>query len=686
MAVTVTTEWLRDFVEFDLAPGDVAEKLTAVGLAVDSVTPLTGYEIEEAVLELDLTSNRGDCWSVLGVARELAAALGKKVRPPKMKPRTAGRPAKVEVRAPDLCPRYTARVIRDVKIGPSPEWMQRRLEAVGIRPISNVVDITNYVLIEMGQPMHAFDVSLLAGGRIVVRRARDGEQMELIDGTVKTLTAEDLVIADAERPVALAGVMGGANTEIRESTESVLLESAQFNPLSTRRTRKTLGVETESSVRFEHGVDPVGVELASRRAAYLLAEHAGGKVAPGVTDSNPKAYRPPKVRLRHSRIARLLGCEVPDADARRILKSLGFAQASAKKSKGEVVTVWTVPSWRQDVWTEVDLIEEVARVYGYDRLAGRATMRVFPVKHCPAYLTRKKAREVLTGLGYTEIVGASFFSPDKVRMAGEPGHVVRNPARAEEGMLRTSLLPSLLAAKRANENAGRPAVALFEVAPVCLPGKREPKELLAAVCDGRPDVAYGNVKGVLERTVGALAPGMTENVVDSTGRVVGRNVGFILRSKDDEKADVLSLDLAPIGAIGLVDRELVSKWDLKNRPAYLELHLDELVKRAGGPVQARDLPRFPAIARVVTLDLPESVTWERIEKEAAKLPQEWRSEPRFVPPVFKDKSKLGAYDKAITLRVEYRAGDRTLTDEDVKAPHEEFVAKLCAALGAAVRT
>ncbi len=309
MPLVVTTEWLRELVPTKLSAEEIAERLSDVGLAVDVFEKMEGGE---ARLELEAPTNRGDCWSIIGVARELAAALGSKVKPPKTKLRTSGAPAskavKVKVEAPDLCPRYTARVIRGVKVGPSPEWMQRRLEAVGIRPISNVVDVTNYVLVETGQPLHAFDMALLSGEEvktIVVRRARDKEKLPLLDETTRELTSDDLVIADSDRAVALAGVMGGAFTEIGDATTDVLLESAQFNQISTRRTSRRHGAVSESSIRFEHGVDPVGVELASRRAACLFAEVAGGKVAPGVVGPDP-VYKPREVTLRHARVAKLL--------------------------------------------------------------------------------------------------------------------------------------------------------------------------------------------------------------------------------------------------------------------------------------------------------------------------------------------------------------------------------------------
>ncbi len=719
MPVVVTTEWLREFVDTDLPAEEIAERLSDVGLAVDAFDEIDGGPggPGEVRLELELPTNRGDCWSVLGVARELASTAGLKLKVPAFKLKTSGAPVskgvRVSVEDKDLCPRYTARLVRGVEIGPSPEWMQRRLEAVGIRPISNVVDITNYVLVETGQPLHAFDVDLLAGGRIVVRRAREGEEMRLIDGTAKTLTSEDLVIADAERPVALAGVMGGAGTEIRPTTRDVLLESAQFNQISTRRTAKRHGVSTESSIRFEHGVDPVGVELASRRAAYLLAEHAGGKVAPGLTDTNPKAWKPRTIRLRHSRVSRLLCGDtavILDRDIVRILKSLGLEEVQPKKGRkkskkgaakaAETVTVWRTPSWRQDLTVEVDLIEEVARVYGYNRLPGRPTMRVFPVRPHPVFEARRKVRDVLTGLGYTEVRGASFFSPDRAFSQGGEGYRIRNPVRPEENALRTSLVPSLLTAKRAHEDhvlsdmeaaAGGAelkgegfsslCVRLFEVAPICSLSSQDAAERLAILDDGlredwaegaqaRDDRVFLRLKGALERVAEAL----------------GTEAHLEFRSREDDSPMHCSIHLEGegIGVAGRLDGGPGSStWGLKTRPLCLEVDLRALTVPGGRTVVAEELPRYPSIARDVSLVLSESVTWARIEQAANQLEHELRSAPTFLS-VYRGK-QTGPGRKSVAFRVIYRARGRTLTNEEIKEPHEGFVSELCAALGAEIR-
>jgi len=715
--IVVTTEWLRELVPTNLPAREIGERLSDVGLAVDVYDEIAAGPdgIPEARLELEAPTNRGDCWSIVGVARELAAALGLKARLPTAKVRTSGDPAaksiKVKVEAPDLCPRYTARVVRGVKIGPSPEWMRRRLEAMGIRPISNVVDVTNYVLVELGQPLHAFDMELLGGDKrksIIVRRAGEGEKLPLLDETTRELMPEDLVIATPERAVALAGVMGGADTEIRDSTTDVLLESAEFNQISTRRTARRHGVATESSVRFEHGVDPVGVEIASRRAAYLLAETSGGKVAPGVVGPDPK-WKAPRIALRHSRVSRLLcgsSATIPDKDIRRTLKSLGLELEREKKTKSDTVSTWLAPPWRRELAIEVDLIEEVGRVYGYGRIPGRPTMRVFPVTPHPMFEARRRARDCLTALGYTEVCGASFFAPEMARVwrvrsrvsiggpagvgtvplpdfpdgQGEPYTIV-NPSRAEENALRPTLLPAVLAAKLANQNQGVLRTRLFEVAPVCVAGQDEAQERIAIVEDGiegydlKPEHLLLRAKGALEALL---------HRIGGSGKIHVSTPGASLRVHALEKLGKVLVGDQLVGYLGVLSKAMTAELGLRTSPAVMEiLNLPDLLPLRSKAPQATELPRFPGIARDVALVMPQEKTWADIGRAAAGISHEWRSTPEFVS-IFRGE-KIGAGRKSVAFRVIYRAPDRTLADDDVKGPHAEFVQNLCAVLGADVR-
>src|SRR5215510_5995383 len=361
----INYNWLKELVDVDLPPRDLAAKLTMAGIAVDAVD----YYGEDAVLEIDLTSNRPDCLSHLGIAREAAAVLGKAARTPEAKvieakTRTSD-VTSVEILAPELCPRYTARVIKGVKIGPSPAWLARRIESVGQRSVNNVADITNYVMLEMGQPLHAFDLHQLRGERIVVRTARSGEKITTLDGEERDLNPEMLVIADAERPVAIAGIKGGEDSGITDKTVDVLLEAAYFAPARTRATSKALGLSTEASYRFERGTDPEIVAKASDRAAALIAEIAGGEVLSGLLDVYPTKAARGWIWFRRPRYALLTGAPIELGEAERILRGLGFTvEADVENKRLRAMA----PSWRVDLSIEEDLIEEVARVAGYDNL------------------------------------------------------------------------------------------------------------------------------------------------------------------------------------------------------------------------------------------------------------------------------------------------------------------------------
>jgi phenylalanyl-tRNA synthetase beta chain len=439
-------------------------------------------------------------------------------------------------------------------------------------------------------------------------------------------------------------------------------------------------VTTESSVRFEHGVDPIGVEMASQRAAYLLMKHAGGKVAPGVVGPNPK-WKAPQITLRHARVSKLLcgsSATIPDKDIRRTLKLLGLELVREKKVKGNVVSVWRAPPWRRELSEEVDLIEEVGRIYGYDKLPGRPTMRVFPVTPHPVFEARRTARDVLTALGYTEVCGASFFNKPQASSGlphdwkaepawenGRDGYKIQNPARAYDGHLRASLIPSLLKAKDANRNAGRARVCLFEVAPVCLPGYAEPHERLALLDDGLDGSDIEDkllrVKGALEAVAKRLGPDMPPQLSPLA------DITDMTSAHEVRKGDTR------IGLTGMC-----------GAAAVIEVDLRALLPAQPEAPQAIALPRFPGIARDVALVMPREKDWADIGKAAGRVAHEWRSQPEFIS-VFDDEKVLGAGKKCIAFRIVYRAADRTLTDDDVKGPHAEFVKNLCAALDAEVR-
>src|SRR5215470_14010161 len=441
----ISYNWIKEFVDVDLPPRDLAMKLTMAGLAVDAVE----NRGDDQVLEFDLTSNRPDCLSHLGIAREAAAVSNRAVRMPRIKLSEAKAKTSdltsVEILAPALCPRYTARVIKGVKIGPSPDWLVKRLDAMGQRSVNNVADITNYVMLEMGQPLHAFDLHQLRGERIVVRTARSGEKITTLDGEERDLTTEMLVIADAERPVALAGVKVGEDSGVTETTTDVLLEAAYFAPAQVRATSKALGLSTEASYRFERGTDPEIVATASDRAAALIAEIAGGEVLGGLVDAYPRKPARDWIKFRLSRYTVLTGLRIELSEAERILRSLGFAvEADVENERLRAMA----PSWRVDVSIEEDLIEEVARIAGYDNLKNTLPGSAGAGAYLPGEDGRRAARQTLTTLGYNEAISFSFVNGETDEVLSEVGEDSRlallNPIDETQAHMRVTLLGGLL--------------------------------------------------------------------------------------------------------------------------------------------------------------------------------------------------------------------------------------------------
>ncbi|MFN3421733.1 MAG: phenylalanine--tRNA ligase subunit beta, partial [Armatimonadota bacterium] len=483
----VPLSWLREFVPVESDVDKIAHTLEMAGLGVEGIDEFEG----DVVFDLEITPNRGDWLSVYGVARELAAMLDLPLKPFTVSvPETAddiNQFAKVRIDAPDLCPRYSARLVLGVTVDESPDWLKRRLEACGIRPINNIVDITNYVLFEIGQPLHAFDFDTLHGRQIIVRRAKEGEFIYTLDEIRRELDSSMLVIADADRPVALAGVMGGLETAITPFTKNVLIESAHFTPSGIRRTARKLGMRTESSYRFERWVDPSGTVRAADRAAQLMAEIAGGKVCKGVIDVYPLRIEPARVSVRTERVRRLLGIEISTEEVAALLKRLQFEVAVDNDTVHCVV-----PTFRNDVKREADLIEEIARLYGYDRIpmtlpkgvslrAGESERRKF----------ENAVRQFLARMGLQEIVTLSLTNPEaEIAWGWQVGDgvlLLRNPLTQDHTIVRTSLLPSVLSVVAHNVRNGVRDIWVFEIGKAYRHGEvgemksTEPRRLCIAI-------------------------------------------------------------------------------------------------------------------------------------------------------------------------------------------------------------
>ncbi len=700
----ISYNWLRELTDVGLPPRELAERLTMAGLAVDSVKE-SG---DDSVLEFDLTSNRPDCLSHLGIAREAAALADTTVKLPDLIAKNVGGRAEqftaVEIEDPDLCPRYAARVVRGVKIAPSPEWLVKRLQAIGQRPINNVADITNFVMHEMGQPLHAFDLATLAEFRIVVRRARAGEKLKTLDGVERELDERTLVIADAVRAVAVAGVMGGEETEISERTVDVLVESAYFDPQSVRRTSKLLGLQTEASYRFERGVDYEGVRRAQDRCVALICELAGGTATEDAVDVYPTRITPPTVRLRPRRVEELTSLSVPAEESLRILRSLGFEPA-AGETEGDELS-FGVPTWRTDVKIEEDLVEEVARVYGYDKIGEALPPSPVTGEYLVGDRRRRAARQVLTAVGFNEAVSISFieesagvtesgesmFEPVSglQQVEGEGAFVtLSNPIIEGARLMRPSLLPGLLEATRHNFNHGTRDVRLFETGRVFAAssgpgadGESRPNEIEAfallitgeALEEGRAAgraADFFDLKGALEAAADAMRVGELELVPDSVRHL-----------REGQSARV-KLGVREIGNAGRLSEELVARYKFR-QPVYVaEVSLTALLATGERPARYTPLPRFPGVARDVSLVAERRVAFGEMRRAVLALGIEECRDVALVD-VYEG-ANMPEGKRSLTLRVEYRADDRTLRDEEVDAMHARVVAALEGEFGAQLR-
>ena len=658
----ISLNWLTDYVDVSLPTAELAEVFKRIGLPVEE-TIETDTDI---VLDLEVTSNRGDCLGHLGVARELAAATGKPFKPPQIgdlpTDSRASELTRIDVLDADLCPRYTARVIRGVKVGPSPAWMVERLEAVGMRSINNVVDATNYVLMEYSQPLHSFDYDKLDENRIVVRRATGGEMMVSIDETKCELDDSMLVIADARKPVAIAGVMGGLNTEVAESTVNVLIESAQFDPLSVRRTSRKLQLMSDSNYRFERGVDPVAIDEASLRACQLIVASGGGKVAEGLVDVWARPHTPAKVAMRPKRCDAVLGIEIPPGRQEEILAGLGLAPVRADDG-----FVCTIPSYRADLSREIDLIEEVGRIHGYDKIPVGARVTHAVVPDTPATRIRRLAGETLAMAGFDEAVTFTFVDDAEAELFGHARHVaVDKLTRKTTNVLRPTLLPSLLAAGKTNQDVGNDEVCLFEIA-ACFPaaeGERQGKlpdeytELAMVSTDDLPEL-----RGALETLVQRLAPQASLTVSPHAHPHLAEGRG----------ATVL-LDGKAIGAIGQISEKIQHHYGLERPIAAAAVRFQPLIDAAQLVRTYEPLPRFPSVRRDLSIIVDEPVTWQQFSEAIAGIDQPLRQVLDYVT-TYRGKP-VPAGRKSVTVALEYRAADRTLRGEEVDSQVEEILAAL----------
>jgi phenylalanyl-tRNA synthetase beta chain len=703
----VLLSWLRDFVDVPGRPEEIAATMSVRGFAVEGIEHLADGD---AVIDFEVTGNRPDCMSVSGMAREVATAFGLQVRRPAVstsirRANAAGEsgpalhlaPLKtvehgdidVVIESPGLGPRY-AGAVADVTIGPSPEWMQSRLRAAGVRPTSNIVDITNYVLLELGQPMHAFDHSRIAGGQIRVRTARPGETLKTLDGKQRELSPDVLVIADAERAVAIAGVMGGADSEVADETTTIVFESAHFNALSVRRTSKALGLKTEASTRFERGTDPRLPVTAMERACALLEMIGAGTARGTVVDRYPVRIEPTVLKLRRARITGLLGVAISDSDIRRVLEALGFALRDAE-------TGWdvTVPTRRVDVTREVDLIEEVARHCGFDRIpATFPALTVPPPPLDPRIARSRQLRALATGQGFSEAVTFGFTSAPAAEAfaTSEAIVAIRNPLSEAFAVLRPSLLPGLVESAGRNIRRGQRDVQLFEI------GNRFTRQdgesqAIAFVWTGagQPPHWSERVREVDFFDATSFVSTLAETL-DASALLhpLTPPPAFLVAGQAAEIVASPREDGGAAGAVhaGLVGRLAPGIGELLGLPAEVpayvaEVDIEPLAQFRRSAVKASVPPRFPSIDRDISILVDDTTPARSVRDTVRALA---------IPHL----AGLREFDRyagkgipggkvSLSLRLTFRAADRTLTDAEVQSAMDDVLSALKEKHGAAQR-
>jgi len=659
----ISLNWLKRYVDVACSPQELGEKLTMVGFPVPSIEQVG----DDSALDVEVTSNRPDLLSHIGVAREVAGIVGSSVRVPTVQLAPVAEDVLgVRVTAPDLCPRYTARIVRGVTVGPSPAWLVKLLEAAGQRSVNNVVDVTNFVMLECGQPLHAFDLAKLRGPKIVVRRA-DGESMTAIDGTNLVVGKDELAICDAGRPVALAGVMGGLDSEVTAATRDIVLECALFAPLAIRAASRAHQIRSEAAFRFERFVDPATVEWAADRAAALFVEVCGATSVGAIRSGGP-GRRPHRasMRLRAKEVRRVIGIDVPADEVRSIISSLGIQGTSR----------WTAPSWRPDLTSEIDLIEEVARRAGFERVPAEVRIPVRPAAKDDGRRARNRLRDALVTSGLRECCTAPFVGEgahDIALVRDVPALSVENPMRAEESLLRRSLLGPLLAVARGNIDRGVPAVRLFEMAPVYLRGATQQVHDEVLLASGVLTGGYADAKGCVEAALEAMGV--------AAGAVYERGASAPLRR---DRSATVRIDGGVIGFVGEIGPRALAKLGIETAVAVFELRADRLAAIGKLETTYRPVPRYPAIERDLALVVGESTEWGTIASAVRAAAGELLASVRPFD-IFRG-AQIGAGRKSVALRMELRAADRTLTNAEADACVTRVVAELTRATGGALRS
>jgi len=674
----ISLQWLKDYVTIGIPAEKLAHRLTMAGMEVEKIDQVEG----DTVFELEITPNRPDCLNMLGLAREVSAVLNRELKRPKLK-KVHFPPQKcpIEILDRDGCARYIGTVIRDVEVKPSPEWMQKRLLAVGLRPINNIVDITNFCLLETGQPLHAFDIDTLEGGRIVVRRARKGETIVMIDGEKRELDSSMLVIADAKRPVAVAGVMGGQDTEVTAKTKNIILESAYFDPIMIRRTARVLGVSTDSSYRFERGVDIHSVETGALRALNLILKFAKGKVS-ARTDLflSRRKTTPKKITISKDQIDQLLGADLTVTRCKTILKKLGFSVTVVQKKNLQV----TPPTFRNDVKQPVDLIEEVARVLGFDNLP-MSLPKIAAVNVAPDEKLKFKngLRDSLVAQGLSETVNYTLIGQaalDRCGMSDLKSVAVKNPLTQDQALTRPAMLPSMMSAARNNFNRGQRNLKLFEMGKTYFADGE--KDIIAILLTGRQAdswrseaaaaLNYYDLKGVVERLLDDAGAG-------PLAAVQGEQKFF-----EPGVSAVLKQGNKTIGEMGQISDEVCAQWDIKHAKVfYAQVQVDKVFDQGQTFRPFKALCDFPSVVRDISLAVPEATHFSAIKEKAVALGGSILTSVELLELYTGDKIPDG--QRGLVVSLVYQSSQRTLTEEEVNAVHSRICDEIVKDLGATIR-
>jgi phenylalanyl-tRNA synthetase beta chain len=653
----------------------------------------------DVVYDLEVTPNRPDLNSVIGIAREIAAVTGNPLQIPVISEQLSVISGEktddlvaVRLEAAELCPRYTARVVKGVKIGPSPDWLRSALERVGLRSVNNVVDVSNFVMLETGQPLHTFDYHLIgkdASGKptIVVRRAAAGEKFTTLDGKEHTLTGEHLLIADGARGIALAGVMGGQNTEINDATVDVLIESAYFVPTNIRRTSKSLGLRTDASYRFERGADILACDYASRRCAQLILETAGGTLAEGVVDAYPEPAQAKVITLRPRKVKELLGVDVSDEDQTRFLQRLGIEPGAWAPGGTERMVAYKAPSWRVDLKREADLIEEIARLFGVDKIPATPPRGATGSHPFDAVVDQfAEVRRILTGLGLSEAQGQTLINDAAAKLVTPDLVMLANPLSSDMNALRPSLLPGLLDTLHHNLTRKNGDVQLFEIGRVFNQVNGQPKEgwrVAIALTGSRvPGFWTGEERGAKCDLYDLK--GILEEFFEQAGL---RGIAYGKRADSTalflESAGVALGGKLELGQLGQLLPKLAKQYDLRDAVVLAELNLDLILSKRNANKSFKPLPQFPAIGRDLAMIVPEATTHEAV-LQVIRQTKPANLETVELFDVFRGKH-VPAGEKSLAYAFTYRAADRTLKDEEVTAAHARLVEAFKLSLKASLR-